>query len=137
MNGRRICVQTPCLPPQIREGCGQGASQLPTPQLRNSQSTSNSQNGQLGCWWLGINWELRVCGIGNSYLLYNSTISCSCTGRLICSRVRSDAAGHRALVEREPLGNAAALHFLERVLDGRVLRAARLHADGVARLDRV
>src|SRR5678815_4771226 len=36
--------------------------------------------------------ELGVVALGvDSYLLYSSTISCSCTGRLICSRVGSEA----------------------------------------------
>ena len=58
-----------------------------------------------------------------AYFEYSSTMSCSCTGRLICSRVGSEATRPRMLagVEREPLGHAASLHLLERVLDRRVL----------------
>ena len=66
-------------------------------------------------------------------------MSCSCTGRLICSRVGSDATRPRnwPRVEQEPLGNAAALHFFHRVHDRGVLRARAAHRDDVARLDRV
>src|SRR5262249_31213291 len=62
-------------------------SQLPIP---TSQRTSNAEE-PIGGWMLGILWEVGVAELGiDTYLLYSSTISCSCTGRLICSRVGSD-----------------------------------------------
>ncbi len=72
------------------------------------------------------------------YFEYNSTISCSCTGRLICSRVGIEPifADIPLGVERQPLRHAAALHFLERVHDRGVLAAALPHRHDVARLHR-
>ncbi len=79
---RRICV-SPCLPPQIREGCGQGL--LSTTQLRNYQLHKASTVERLHLE------QLDIVKLWSYHLLYNSTISCSCTGRLICARVGSEA----------------------------------------------
>src|SRR5262245_49254983 len=56
---------------------------------------------------------------------------------LLARRERGDAPAHRAGVEREPVGDTAALDLFHRVLDGRVLRARGAHADDVTGLHRV
>src|SRR5436190_12357285 len=56
---------------------------------------------------------------------------------LLAGRERGDAAGQGAGVERQPLGDAAALDLLDRVLDGGVLRAGTAHRYDVARLERI
>ena len=84
-----------------------------------------------------LNWkvELEIPSLSSSltsaYFEYSSTISCSCTGRLICSRVGIEMMRPVIVfgVERQPLGNAAALHFFHRVLDRRVLLRAAEHGD--------
>src|SRR5688500_5031089 len=52
-------------------------------------------------------------------------------------RQRLDPAGHRGGVEREPLGDPAALHFFHRVYDRRRLGAGAAHGHRVASLELV
>ena len=65
-------------------------------------------------------------------------MSCSCTGRLICSRVGSDTTlAPISPSRRSPFRDAAALDLFDRVEDGRVLAAGLAHDHHVARLERV
>src|SRR5262245_28742459 len=56
---------------------------------------------------------------------------------LLTGRHRVDAAGERVRVERQPFGDAAALHFLHRVLDRRILLRATEDGNRVALFHRI